>query len=508
MNTETRQAGVLLHPTSLPGPNGIGELGSQATDFVDWLVDGEQTIWQVMPLGPTGYGDSPYQCFSAFAANPLLISLDRLQAEGLLNQADLEPLSKLSSKYVDFGAVIPMKNDLLKQAFTVFQNDADPEARADFDQFKARFHFWLEDFALFKALKEFYAGQSWNEWPVELRDRDFDAIDRVSEELASSIEFHSWLQYKTISQWWAVRHYAQKNGVQILGDLPIFVAYDSADAWANRQLFHFDDQGNPTVVAGVPPDYFSETGQLWGNPLYKWEAHRDQGFSWWEARLKSTFEMVDMVRIDHFRGFEACWEVPADEETAINGQWVKAPGYELFGTLRARMGQMNVVAENLGVITDEVENLRRQFHFPGMRVLQFAWDSGPMNAFLPHNHSCDSVIYTGTHDNNTTRGWFEQEATKKGLAYLKEYVGHELGEIEDEFVRMAYASSGLYAIIPMQDWLKLGSEARMNTPGNASGNWSWRVDSDQLSKELSDKMRELTQRYGRAPSVQIKEEEA
>jgi 4-alpha-glucanotransferase len=507
MIDDTRRAGVLLHPTSLPGLNGIGELGAEAHEFVDWLVEAEQTLWQVMPLGPTGYGDSPYQCFSAFAANPLLISLDRLTSEGLLSTSDLEPLRELPSQFVDYGTVIPLKMELLNKAFNAFTNDADAIAQSDFRQFKNRFRSWLDDYSLFMALKTFQDGRPWNEWPTELRDRHPDALNKSREELAERIDFQCWLQYKAITHWWIVRHHAMHSGIKVLGDLPIFVAYDSADAWANRHLFHFDEQGKPTVVAGVPPDYFSETGQRWGNPLYKWDAHRDQGFKWWEDRLRATFELVDIVRIDHFRGFDACWEIPASEETAINGRWVSAPGYELFGTLRARMGNMNVVAENLGVITAQVEDLRKTYGFPGMRVLQFAWDSGPMNVFLPHNHSIDSAVYTGTHDNNTTRGWLEQEATEKGLSYMKECVGHELGEIEDEFIRMAFASPGVMSIVPMQDWLKLASDARMNTPGKAEGNWSWRVSREQLNSVLSSRMRELAQRYGRAPSVQTIEDE-
>lgn len=507
MIDNTRRAGVLLHPTSLPGANGIGEFGDEAHRFVDWLAEGEQTIWQVMPLGPTGYGDSPYQCFSAFAANPLLLSLDRLRDEGLLTPSDLEPLHQLPREFVDYGAVIPKKNELLYLAFQAFSRDANIEQRAEFDQFKQRFQGWLDDYALFMALKAFHDGQPWNNWPAELRDRDPEALKRITTELHDRIEFQRWLQFKTFTQWWKVREHANSKGIKILGDLPIFVAYDSVDAWANRDLFHFDEKGNPTVIAGVPPDYFSSTGQRWGNPLYKWDAHRAQGFSWWEARLRATFELVDIVRIDHFRGFDACWSIPADEETAVNGEWVPAPGHELFRALRDRMGEVNVVAENLGVITKQVEDLRKAFGFPGMRVLQFAWDSGPGNVFLPHNHTTDSVVYTGTHDNNTTRGWLEQESTPDDLSYMKEYIGHDPGAIEQELIRLAFASPGVSAIVPMQDWLGLGTEGRMNTPGQAAGNWSWRVNHEHLNSGLAEHMGNFARRYGRAPSTWVDENE-
>lgn len=501
MVDQQRRAGVLLHPTSLPGSNGIGEFGPAARAFVDWLADAGQSLWQLMPLGPTGYGDSPYQCFSAFAANPLLISLDRLVAQRLLAPDSLERVRALPEQRVEYGGLIPAKADLLKQAFIAFARDADAESRRRFDEFKQRFAGWLDDYALFMALKQFHDGRVWNRWPARVRDRDPEALARAADELHERVEYHRWLQYLAITQWWDVRHYANENGILVLGDLPIFVAYDSADVWANRHLFHLDARGEPTVVAGVPPDYFSSTGQLWGNPLYRWDAHREEDFRWWEARMRATFALVDIVRIDHFRGFAACWEIPAGEETAVNGRWVEAPGHELFETLVERIRPLPVVAENLGVITENVEELRKRFGFPGMRVLQFAWDSGPDNTFLPHNHTPDSVVYTGTHDNNTTAGWFEQEAGAEAASYIRAYAGRELGPIHEELIRLAYGSCGVAAVVPLQDWLGLGPEARMNTPGRAAGNWSWRVRRDQLDGDLGSRMRELARIFGRVPGT-------
>ncbi len=493
----TRRAGVLLHPTSFPGPHGIGELGAHGRHFLDWMEQAGQTLWQVMPLGPTGYGDSPYQCFSAFAGNPMLIDLDSFVQAGLLAEDDLDSLRRLPEEAVEYGAVIPLKSGLLFQAFMAYQRDADGEEKSRFEAFCQRFAGWLEDDALFMTLKHFRDGRNWTEWPELERDRDEETLQRLRGELAERIQFHKWLQYQFFEQWWALRAYANEKGIQILGDLPLFVAHDSADVWANREKFHLDERGYPTVVAGVPPDYFSETGQRWGNPLYKWDAHRAEGFGWWEARFRTLFEMLDWVRIDHFRGLEAYWEIPASEETAIKGHWVKAPGAELFGTLLGRFSEMNVVAEDLGVITDEVVALRKQFNFPGMRVLQFAWGAGSDNSFLPHNYEVDSVVYTGTHDNNTTVGWLAQEATPLMKKHMQEYMGRKLGTITDEFLRLAYASTAAVAVVPMQDVLALGPEARMNKPGNAVGNWSWRLKTEQLTDQRARALRELATLYGR-----------
>jgi len=493
----TRRAGVILHPTSLPGANGIGELGEQAHRFIDWLNEAGQTLWQVMPLGPTGYGDSPYQTTSAFAGNPLMISLDRLVEEGLLSKSDLKAVQELPQDHVEFGLAILAKGDLLRKAFDTFKKINNLERNNQFQEFVERYRYWLEDFALFTALKRRFEGRPWPEWPVPLRDRHPGDLEQARIELAGEIEYLTWLQFIFFEHWWSVRHHATEKGIVVLGDLPLFVAHDSVDVWANRQLFHLDGEGNPTVVAGVPPDYFSETGQRWGNPLYDWESHRTEEYRWWEMRLRVTFDTVDWIRIDHFRGLEAYWEIPAEEPTAVKGHWIKAPGAEMFGTLLGRMGDLRVVAEDLGVITEEVEALRKQFRFPGMRVLQFAWGSGPENSFLTHNYELDSVVYTGTHDNNTTEGWAQQEMTPEMLQQIEEYIGHKPKSISQELIRIALSSVAAVAAIPMQDWLGLGVEGRMNTPGLPQGNWTWRASDTAFSSDLAKRMKELSHRYGR-----------
>ena len=496
----TRRAGILLHPTSLPGRNGIGELGQEAHRFVDWLADAGQSIWQVMPLGPTGYGDSPYQCFSAFAANPMLISLDTLVELNLLQDKDLESLRQLDQQRIDFGALIPRKQRLLEKAFSAFQEKADEDWKKHFREFCYRHAGWLDDYTLFISLKQHQDGKPWNHWQEELRQRNPEALQKAVMEFAGDIEREKWLQYITFEQWWSVRRHANERGILIIGDLPIFIAYDSADSWANPHLFHLDDKGNPTVVAGVPPDYFSATGQRWGNPLYKWDAHRQEHFTWWEHRFQTVRELVDIIRIDHFRGFAACWSIPASEETAVQGEWVEAPGAELFGTMLQRMGDLPLIAEDLGLITPDVIALRKQFGFPGMAVMQFAWGSGPDNPFLPHHHQPDSVIYTGTHDNNTTVGWYSEETTPESRQHLDEYIGHASGPIHQELLRLAYSSTGMMAIAPMQDLLGLDSDARMNTPGQPAGNWQWRMSDMQMSQELAERTRHWVELYGRIVS--------
>ncbi|MFH0882060.1 MAG: 4-alpha-glucanotransferase [bacterium] len=493
----TRRAGVLLHPTSLPGLNGIGELGTEAHRFIDWLKEAGQTLWQVMPLGPTGYGDSPYQTSSAFAGNPMMISLDRLVEEELLSKADLTSLRDLPLDRVEFGLVILAKGDLLRKAYGAFLKKNDADRNNQFQEFIERYRYWLEDFALFTALKRRYEGRPWSEWPAALRDRYPNDLEQARVQLADEIRYLTWLQFIFFEHWWSVRHHVMESGIVVLGDLPLFVAHDSVDVWVNRHLFHLDGEGNPTVIAGVPPDYFSKTGQRWGNPLYDWDAHRAESYRWWEMRLRVTFDMVDWVRIDHFRGLDAYWEIPAEEPTAVIGRWVKAPGAEMFGTLLGRMGDLRVVAEDLGVITPEVEALRKQFHFPGMRVLQFAWGSGPENSFLSHNYELDSIVYSGTHDNNTTEGWAAQEMTSDMRKSIEEYVGHTPKSISQELIRIALASVAAVAVVPMQDWLGLGVEGRMNTPGRPEGNWTWRATEDAFSPKLAAQMRELAHLYGR-----------
>ncbi len=494
----TRQAGVILHPTSLPGNNGIGELGCEAREFIEWMADAGLTLWQVMPLGPTGYGDSPYQCFSAFAGNPMLISLDELVEEGWLEREDLADLRKLPKDHVDFGAIIPAKQELLQSAFNAWRLGAGEEQRADFDEFRRLMGGWLTDYALFMALKQFNGGKVWTEWPEAQRDRATEALGKAHDELKEGVESEEWRQYQFFTQWWKLRHFAKERGVSILGDLPIFVAHDSVDVWANRRLFFLDDCGNPTVVAGVPPDYFSETGQRWGNPLYRWEEHEKDGFGWWTARVGTVLELVDLVRVDHFRGFAGCWEIPASETTAVKGRWVDAPGHALFERFAQEFGKIPLVAEDLGVITDDVVKLRKSFGLPGMKVLQFAWgEPGSDNPFLPHNHEPDSIVYPGTHDNNTTRGWWARETDGKIRSHISEYLGRRVRRPDVELLRLAWSSVSCYAVAMMQDLLRLGARARMNTPSVAQGNWSWRVQKRALTRKLAGKLRRTMVLYGR-----------
>ncbi len=510
-----RASGILLHPTSFPGPYGIGDLGEAAYRFVDYLAAAGQSLWQVLPLGPTGYGDSPYASFSTFAGNPLLISLDLLVQEGDLARADLADPPDFPIDEVDYGWVIHWKMPLLEKAAHNFLSGADAERRADFDSFCEQEAGWLDDFALFMSVKEYYDqkareedvfGAMWsNYWDKDIALRKPKAVARWKKERAEDIAIRKVWQYYFFRQWADVRRYANDHGISIIGDIPIFVAPDSVDVWANRELFHLDKEGQPTVVAGVPPDYFSATGQLWGNPLYDWQAMAKRGYAWWIERIQATLKMVDIIRVDHFRGFEAYWEVPAGEETAVNGEWVKAPGQELFETVQSTLGQLPILAEDLGVITPEVEALRDAFNLPGMRVLQFAFDLkeyglNATNPFLPHNHAYNSVVYTGTHDNDTTRGWYEKLSDQE-KDFIRRYMARSDKDIVWHFIRLAMASVARFAVIPFQDVLKLGSEARMNTPAILGGNWAWRYRAEALNSWSSDRLAELVALYGRDPEL-------
>jgi len=505
----SRSSGILLHPTSLPGRHGIGSLGPEAYRFIDFLHGASQQIWQVLPLGPTGYGDSPYQCFSAFAGNPLLISLDKLAEDGLLSEDDLAGAPSFSDEEVDYGPVAEFKLPLLRRAFKNFKRRASQHDRDDFASFCHRAAFWLDDYALFMAIREAHSYALWTNWEKEIADRQPQAIAYWSEKLADEIQARKYWEYLFFKQWTELRDYCHQQDIKIMGDMPIFISHDSADVWAHRELFHLDERGNPTVVAGVPPDYFSETGQLWGNPLYRWDAVARTGYQWWIDRLRSILLLVDIVRLDHFRGFEAYWEVPATEKTAVNGRWVKGPGVALFNALEKALGKVPIVAENLGTITPEVEQLREQCGFPGMAILQFAFVGDPKTSVhVPHNYVRNTVAYTGNHDNDTIVGWWAGEnngASTRSLdeisrekAFAKRYLDTDGHEINWVVIRAILASVAEMAIIPLQDVLGLGSEARMNVPARPSGNWRWRYRSEMLTKEIQERLRELTVIYGRS----------
>lgn len=509
-----RGSGILLHPTSLPGPHGIGELGPAAFRLVDWLARAGVSYWQVMPLGPTGYGDSPYASPSAFAGNPNLISLEWLAGEGLLTGDELRPFHDLPVDNVDFGAVVPMRRTVLESAFRRWcdgggdtsdlfrafagggQTASPPSRSAESAATSAA---WLDDYCLFAAISDERGGESWARWPEPLRRRDPSALRETRERLFDRWLLHAFLQFQFRRQWSELKRYANERGIRIVGDIPIFVAYDSADVWANQELFELDGAGLPTVVAGVPPDYFSADGQLWGNPVYRWSAIRERGYAWWIERARNTFELVDMARIDHFRGFAASWSVPVDAATARSGYWTRGPGAEVFEAIKSALGEAAFIVEDLGLITPDVHALRDELGYPGMKVLHFAFDGDPDNMYLPHTYASNSVVFTGTHDNDTTIGWFEtldRETRERVCAYL----GRDGADPAWELIRLAFASVADLAIVPLQDVLRLGSGARMNRPGAALGNWSWRFRADALTEGLADGLRHFATIYGRTPT--------
>jgi 4-alpha-glucanotransferase len=503
-----RSSGILLHPTSLPGPYGIGELGAEAHAFADFLRDAGQKIWQVLPLGPTGYGDSPYQCFSAFAGNPLLISVEKLAERGCLNSRDLGERPQFSDGDVDFGAVIAWKMPLLRRAYTTFQRAAGSEERQAYDDFCHRHVSWLDEFALFMALKASHNNIMWTSWERELAVRDPQTLARARDQLREEIECSKFIQFEFERQWCELKAHCADNGIRIMGDLPIYVALDSADVWANPDLFRLDENRQPIVVAGVPPDYFSAAGQLWGNPIYRWEEHARTDYAWWIARFRRALEVLDWIRLDHFRGFEAYYEIPGGDSTAVNGKWVKGPGAPLFQALQDGLGQLPIVAENLGVITPEVEALRNQFGFPGMAILQFAFGNDPQAPdFKPHNYPHHRVAYTGTHDNDTVVGWWSSKPgagsirtvadVEKEMAYACRYLNTDGSEINWVMIRALLASVADVALYPLQDVLGVGSEGRMNLPGSSSGNWRWRFRQGDLTREVADRLRELAETYER-----------
>ncbi len=495
-----RTAGVLVHPTSFPGPYGIGDLGAEAYRFVDFLTRARQSLWQILPLGPTSYGDSPYQSFSAFAGNPLLISPDKLVEQGLLPPTAVTEIPPFPADSVDYGWVIDYKNKLLRHSYEHFQATGHADRRAKFDWFCGEQAYWLDDFALFMALKIYHVGQDggvWNTWPEDIARRQPAAMAWWSTRLADDIRFHKYLQYLFFEQWLELKGYANQRGIQIIGDIPIFVAFDSADVWANPGLFHLQEGGSPTVVAGVPPDYFSETGQRWGNPLYRWWEMSQTNYAWWTARLRMSFTQADIVRIDHFRGFDAYWEIPASEETAVVGKWIKGPGQSFFEVMVRNLNELPLIAEDLGVITPEVVALRDRFNFPGMKILQFAFGGERNSQFLPHTYDSNCVVYTGTHDNETVLGWFNNaspEEQRHVLAYMNVPNGDN---ISWDLLRLGYASVADMAVAMMQDLMRLGNEARMNYPGRSSGNWQWRYRAEMLTGEIADQLKVLTELYSR-----------
>jgi 4-alpha-glucanotransferase len=503
-----RRSGILLHPTSLPGPHGTGDLGAGAHRFLGWLADARQRLWQVLPLGPTGYGDSPYQALSSFAGNPALVSLEVLRNEGWLEDADLAGAPAFDPASSDYAAAVPWKSARLARAAERFSARAAPAARADLDGFRARESAWLEDFALFLALKDAHGGRPWTAWDPALAARDPAALGGARERLRAAVDVHAFVQWCFRRQWDALRDHARALGIAVMGDLPIYLAHDSAEVWSRPDLFRLDDRGRPAAVAGVPPDYFSATGQRWGNPLHDWARAEAEGFASWVARVRGTLALVDRVRLDHFRGFEAYWEIPAGAATAQEGRWVPGPGARLFEALERALGPLPFVAENLGVITPEVEALRRRFRFPGMAVLQFAFGNDPQApTFRPHAYAPDLVAYTGTHDNDTAMGWWEDGAgasvrsaddVAREKAFAREYLGTDGLEMNWVLVRAVLASVADTAVVPMQDVLGLGSEARMNRPSTLGGNWRWRVRDDQLAPALAERLARMAEIYGRA----------
>ena len=517
-----RASGILLHPTSLPGPFGIGDMGPAAYRFVDFLVRSGQRLWQILPLGPTGFGNSPYACFSAIAGNPLLISPELLAKAGWLSPSDWETAEEWPQVtdcfpgQVNYGTTIRLKRHLFQIAFANFKAHATVEQQQDFSTFCQQEESWLEDYVLFAVMLTENQGKSWVEWEdvegFSLTQRTPEAIVLCQEQFAEELEYRRFLEFVFARQWTALKAYASRHGVKLVGDIPIYVAFNSADVWANRDLFYLDEEGLPEQVAGVPPDYFSRTGQLWGNPLYRWDVLKQRDYDWWMFRFQHLLKYVDIVRIDHFRAFEAYWSVPGDEETAMNGKWVEGPGGDFFETLRARLGKLPIMAEDLGVITPEVEELRDRFEFPGMRILQFAFGDNAGNPYLPFNYARNSVVYTGTHDNDTMVGWFYSETDERGEGIsgharhnVLRYLGYSSPEeirkdgIHWDFNRLALSSVADLAILPLQDVLGLGRDARMNLPSTVTDNWQWRFTEDMLTAELEHKMGDIVLAYGRIP---------
>ena len=489
-----RRSGVLMPVSSLPSRFGIGGFSKEAYDFVDFLAASGQSLWQILPLGPTGYGDSPYQSFSTFAGSPYYISLDALIEEGLLTEEECSSVDfGNDTKRVDYEKIYYTRFELLRKAFERANRSDD----ADYSAFVKENELWLKDYAMYMAVKDSLGGVSWIEWDEEIRLRKPKAMKKYEKELADDIAFYSYQQYLFSKHWSALKEYANKKGIQIVGDIPIYVAFDSADTWAKPELFQLDQKNVPTAVAGCPPDAFSATGQLWGNPLYRWDYHEETGFAWWMRRLAHCFDIYDIVRIDHFRGFDEYWAVPYGDETAENGEWKPGPGYKLFEVMKKTLGNRAVIAEDLGFLTPSVLKLVKKTGYPGMKILQFAFDATGESDYLPHKYPNNCVVYTGTHDNDTVNGWLAT-LNKKDLAFVKKYVNAKrTPELCETLIRTALGSVADTAIIPMQDYLGLGGEARINTPSTLGGNWEWRMERDACTEELSKHMLELARIYGR-----------
>jgi len=492
-----RASGVLLHPTSLPGPHGSGDCGPAAYHFVDWLVSAGQSLWQILPLTGIGAGNSPYASNSAFAGNPLLVDLNELQRQGWLDPAEVEPTAGLLDQRVDYAEVQPYRMQRLAiAALRFFALPAEDERRQHFARFCARHAGWLNDYALFMALSEAHAFAEWCLWSPALARREPEALAQAEALHAERIAFWKFSQWCFFRQWLELKAYANRRGVQIVGDLPIFIAHHSAEVWSHQALFELGANGRPTVVAGVPPDFFSATGQRWGNPLYRWEVHARDGFAWWVERMRRTFELVDVVRIDHFRGFAGYWEIPASEPTAIHGQWRTGPGADLFKAINAALGPMPIIAEDLGLITPDVDALRRRFQFPGMRILQFAFGGDATNTFLPHHHECDTVIYPGTHDNDTSLGWWASSSEHE-RHFACAYLDTDGQDMAWAMIRSACASVADTAIYAMQDVLSLPGDCRMNFPGQSEGWWEWRMQWSQVQACHAQRLATLCWLYGR-----------
>jgi 4-alpha-glucanotransferase len=491
-----RVAGVLLHPTSLPGPDGIGDLGPEAYDWINTLEKAGFHIWQILPLGPTGYGDSPYQSFSAFAGNPYLVSPALLLEDGLLTEKDLADRPDFAADFVDFGNVIPWKIKVLDRAFDAFEKNHPAALAAEFTHFQEVESAWLDDYAIFMSIKETQGGLPWNLWPAELKKHQSAALKKFQAEHLALIQRHKFRQFIFFRQWSALHAYALSKKIQVIGDIPIFIAFDSADAWSHPELFHIDEQGEPVFVAGVPPDYFSSTGQLWGNPLYKWEVHKASGYQWWIDRFKASLKFYDLIRLDHFRGFAGYWQIPANMPTAEVGKWVKGPGADFLSALEKGLGSLPIIAEDLGDITPDVFALRDQFNLPGMKIFQFAFATDPTDPFLPHSYPVNCVAYTGTHDNDTVLGWYKS-APEKERDLCRRYLASSGADISWDMIRAVWRSVARVAIAPMQDFLSLDTDARMNYPGKPSGNWGWRLAPDCIDDHLLARMAEVNFLYDR-----------